>query len=276
MQVNHGVAMRCAVIGDPAAHSLSPAIHRAGYQVHGLDWEYRAVTVTPEELDWFVASRREDGDWAGLSVTAPHKRALLELGEPDAVSRLVGGGNTITFGHTPKVFNTDVPGFVRACRRRGVTGVGTAAIIGNGATARSLLVALAGLSVRQVSVLARDPGRATGVLDLGLALGIDTTVIPMDETFRPVDLVASTVPADATTPRAAHWAARAEVLFDAVYDPWPTPLAAAALPGQLVITGLELLAGQAVDQFQLLTGHPLDFDLALSAAQTECERRARA
>lgn len=268
--------MQCAVIGDPAAHSLSPAIHRVGYRVHGLDWDYRAITVTPEELEWFIASRREDDQWAGLSVTAPHKQALLELGEPDAVSRLVGGGNTITFHDTPRVFNTDVPGFVRAARRRGITKVGTAAIIGNGATARSLLVALAGLSVAQVTVVARDPGRAAGMIELGLALGIDTSAIPLGGTFPAVDLLASTVPTAATAERAGDWVVRAEVLFDAVYDPWPTPLAAAAGSGQCVITGLELLAGQAVDQFELLTGHPLDLELALSAAQTECERRARA
>ncbi|MDO5065703.1 MAG: shikimate dehydrogenase [Propionibacteriaceae bacterium] len=268
--------MRCAVIGDPASHSLSPAIHRAGYQQHGLTWDYRAVTVQAAELERFVTARRDDPQWAGLSVTAPHKQALLELGEPDAVSRLVGGGNTITFRDAPKVYNTDVPGFVRACRHRGITSVATAAIVGNGATARSLLVALAGLSVKQVTVLVRNLERARPMVELGMALGIDTAAVPLHEAFLPVELLASTVPTSATSDRAEHWAGRAEVLFDAVYDPWPTPLAAAADPQQVVITGLELLAGQAVDQFELLTGHPLDLGLALSAAQTELEGRLQA
>lgn len=268
--------MRCAVIGDPVTHSLSPEIHRAGYRACGLEWDYQAVTVRAEELEWFVGSRRDEGSWAGLSVTAPHKRALLDLGEPDAVSRLVGGGNTIVFKEHPRVFNTDVPGFVRACRRRGVTRVHSAAVVGNGATARSVLVALAGLSVRQVTVLARDPNRAAALIDLGIALGIDTTAVALPETLPVVDLLANTIPAAATTERAPHWAARAEVLFEAIYDPWPTPLAAAAEPGQCVITGLELLAGQAVDQFELMTGQPLDLELALSAAQTALERRVRA
>jgi putative shikimate dehydrogenase len=90
-----------------------------------------------------------------------------------------------------------------------------------------------------------------------------------------VDLLASTVPASATQAWADAWAGRAEVLFDAVYDPWPTPIAKAAAPEQPVITGLELLAGQAVDQFRLLTGCELTFQEALSAATDELEARRR-
>lgn len=266
--------MRCAVIGDPAGHSLSPAIHRAGYRAAGLDWSYDAITVPTADVNWFVTSRREEEGWAGLSVTAPHKTRLLDLGEPDAVSRLVGAANTIVFSDTPRVHNTDVPGFLRTVRRRGIRSVGSAAIVGNGATARSLLVALAGLAVTRVTVLARDPERATGIVDLGVALGVDTTAQPLDEAILPVDLLANTVPVTATASRAPYWAGRAEVLFDAVYDPWPTPLASCAGGSQPVITGLELLAGQAVDQFELLTGRPLDFETALSAAQAELEQRA--
>ena len=79
----------------------------------------------------------------------------------------------------------------------------------------------------------------------------------------------------ATAKWAGSWAERAAVLFDAVYDPWPTPLASAADPDQPVITGLELLAGQAVDQFRLLTGCELSFQEALSAATAELEARRR-
>ncbi len=199
---------------------MSPAIHRAGYRINGLDWSYEAILVVPGTLPEFVASLTDPG-WVGLSVTAPHKKDLLGLGEPDSISLMVQGGNTILLGEEPRVYNTDVPGFIKAWRNRGLEGVSTAVIVGNGATARSLLVALSGLSVREVTVLARVPSRA------------------------------------------------------AVYDPWPTPLAKAAAPGQLVITGLELLAGQAVDQFRLLTGCELSFQEALSAATAELEARRR-
>lgn len=266
--------MRCAVIGDPAAHSLSPAIHRAGYAANGMDWSYDAITVTPGELDAFVQNVLEDPEWKGLSVTAPHKEALLSHGEADHVARLVGGGNTLVKrGDGVTVHNTDVPGFVRAWRHHGQGSIKRAAIVGNGATARSLIVALAGLEVAEVVVLARRPERATSLVDLGIALGVNVEAVPMDTELPELDLLASTVPTDATEPHARRWASAARVLFDAVYDPWPTPLASAAAPGQLVITGLDLLAGQAVDQFYLMTGREVTFADCLSAAEAELRRR---
>ena len=70
-------------------------------------------------------------------------------------------------------------------------------------------------------------------------------------------------------------AADARVVFDAVYDPWPTPLATAAEEaGRASLNGLDLLAGQAVDQFYLLTGHQVGFEACRSAAAAELKRRA--
>ena len=270
--------MRAALIGDPAEHSLSPAIHRHGYARLGLDWRYDAITVAPAELDGFVADCLAGADWAGLSVTAPHKEAIVSLGEPDHVTRLVGAGNTLVFhnreaGDTPTVHNTDVPGFVRAWRARGLGTARSAAIVGNGATARSLLVALAGLHVGTVVVLARDPARAVRTVELGIALGVDTTAQPLDYHLPDVDLVATTIPAAATAPHARAWAGAAQYLFDAVYHPWPTPLAAAADSHHTLLTGLDLLAGQAVDQFHLLTGGAVTFDDCHAAAVEELQRR---
>ena len=82
--------MHCAVIGHPAAHSLSPAIHRAGYLSCGLNWHYEAIDVAPAALGDFIAGCRSDDAWAGLSVTAPHKDAIVQFGEPDEPTRLLG------------------------------------------------------------------------------------------------------------------------------------------------------------------------------------------
>ena len=265
--------MRCAVIGDPAAHSLSPAIHRAGYAATGLDWTYDAITVAPEALDGFLADVLADPKWRGLSVTAPHKEALLSHGEPDHVARLVGGGNTLVKGESVTVHNTDVPGFVRAWRHHGLGAPRRAAIVGNGATARSLMVALAGLEVAEVIVLARRPERAASLVELGIALGANVEAVAIDTELPELDLLASTVPTGATAPHAERWAGASSVLFDAVYDPWPTPLAQAAREGQPVVTGLDLLAGPAVDQFYLMTGREVTFVDCLSAAEDELRRR---
>lgn len=270
-----GGRYRAALIGDPAAHSLSPAIHRAGYEANGLVWRYDAVTVPPEELDGFVRARLDDPAWAGLSVTAPHKEAILGYGEADEPTRLVGGGNTLVFGAEPKVYNTDVPGFVRAWRAHGLDAPRSAAILGNGATARSLVLALAGLEAREVVILARHPERAGAIVDLAQMLGLYAEVKLLGESPGPVDLVASTIPADATAAHAAPLVAESRVVFDAVYDPWPTPLGTAAEEaGRFSLNGLDLLAGQAVDQFYLLTGHQVTFEACRSAAGRELRRRA--
>lgn len=265
--------MLSAVIGDPVVHSLSPAIHRAGYRINSLDWSYRAQTVRSAELREFIGGCRADPRWAGLSVTAPHKQAVVALGQADHLATLTSAGNTVVFGQEPHIYNTDVPGFVRAWRHHQLDEPVTALLIGAGATARSILVALAGLNLRQVTIVAREPKKASSLLELAVALGIDARAQPLHFVPDEVDVLASTIPAEATQPHAARWAEVAHHIFDVVYDPWPTPLVQAAHDDQSVLTGLDLLAGQAVDQFHLLTGASITFEQALAAAKAELQRR---
>ena len=89
------------------------------------------------------------------------------------------------------------------------------------------------------------------------------------------DLVANTIPASATADHARALAEASSAVFDVVYDPWPTPLASAASDaGRVALNGLDLLAGQAVDQFFLLTGKQVTFEQCRSAAGREIRRRA--
>ena len=62
-------ARRCAVLGSPISHSLSPVLHRAAYAELGLDWTYDAVDVGSHELADFVDGL--DESWRGLSLTMP-------------------------------------------------------------------------------------------------------------------------------------------------------------------------------------------------------------
>lgn len=274
--------MRCAVIGDPAEHSLSPAIHRSGYETLGLGWRYDAIPVTPDDLASFVQRCIADRIWAGLSVTAPHKEAIIAFGEPDHVTQLVGAGNTMVFGDrsrgsTPTIHNTDVPGFVRAWRSHNLAAPDTAAVVGNGATARSLLTALAGLGTSRVILSVRNPSRTEKIAELARALDVELHVQSLDAQLPSVALVANTIPAAATVPYAQRWAQAAEVVFDVVYDPWPTPLASAARDaGRMALNGLDLLAGQAVDQFFLMTGGRVTFEDCRRAAATELRSRQSA
>ena len=108
---------RCAVLGSPIGHSLSPALHRAAYRELGLTtWVYDRFEVGESELADVV--EQCDPSWRGLSVTMPLKVAVLELGEVDSVAELAGAGNTLIFDDDARrVYNTDVGGLVWAVRR---------------------------------------------------------------------------------------------------------------------------------------------------------------
>ena len=114
--------MRCAVLGSPIAHSLSPVLHRAAYAHLGLDWTYDAVEVGSPGLQAFVESL--DESWRGLSLTMPLKRAVVPLVDSlDEWAQLAGAANTLLLENGRRLgFNTDVPGRWRpssnACMRR--------------------------------------------------------------------------------------------------------------------------------------------------------------
>ena len=96
-----GVLRRCAVLGSPIEHSLSPALHAAAYASLGLNWSYERVEVDQKQLAPFVDSL--DASWRGLSLTMPLKAAVLELGEVDQLARLAGARQHVDLGkgHPP-------------------------------------------------------------------------------------------------------------------------------------------------------------------------------
>uniref|UniRef100_UPI0037C832E5 shikimate dehydrogenase family protein n=1 Tax=Salinibacterium sp. TaxID=1915057 RepID=UPI0037C832E5 len=88
---------RLAVLGSPISHSLSPRIHKAAYEVLGLDWSYESVDVTEGSLADFVT--KLDSRWRGLSLTMPLKRGILPLLDSrDSVVDTVGAANTVLVG----------------------------------------------------------------------------------------------------------------------------------------------------------------------------------
>jgi shikimate dehydrogenase len=264
-----GVLRRCAVLGSPIEHSLSPALHAAAYTSLGLKWSYERVKVDVEQLAPFVNSL--DASWRGLSLTMPLKEVVLELGEVDELARLAGAGNTLILEKgTRRVFNTDVGGLTWAVRKVTAAPVPRVTILGAGATARAALIAAAQLGAQQVRVVARTPSRAEPFRALSHDVGVELDIRPWSTPLPDADLAVSTVisgAADSIAPAAAD---SAPVIVDVIYDPWPTVLATTARhAGCTVISGRDLLVGQALLQIELMTGRPVAADVLYGALPTE-------
>lgn len=257
---------RAAVLGSPIAHSLSPVLHRAAYQQLGLvDRTYDAFDVDEAALPGFLASL-DAAKWSGLSLTMPLKRAIIPL--LDAVSETalaVDAVNTVLFAEADgsrSGENTDVPGLVAAFAEHGITKADAAAVLGGGATAASSIAALASIvRGKPVDVYVRSERRAAELMPTAERCGVDLRVRPWTEARQAVDhpLVINTTPAGAADELAEsiehHTQAGIGTLFDVLYHPWPTRLAAAwERAGGDVLGGLELLIHQAALQVELMTG----------------------
>ncbi|MFI1017029.1 shikimate dehydrogenase [Streptomyces sp. NPDC020965] len=250
---------RAAVLGSPIAHSLSPVLHRAAYAELGLDhWSYDRFEVDETTLVEFL--ERLDGSWAGLSLTMPLKRAIIPSldGISDTAASVEAVNTVLRTGDGRLVGdNTDIPGMVAALRERGVDKVESAAVLGAGATASSALAALARICTGPVTAYVRTEARAVEMRGWGGRLGIEVRTEEWGRAAEALSapLVIATTPAGSTDGLAAGVPERPGTLFDVLYEPWPTALAASwSARGGAVVGGLDLLVHQAVLQVESMTG----------------------
>ncbi|MGH3525530.1 MAG: shikimate dehydrogenase, partial [Mycobacterium sp.] len=198
-------------------------------------------------------------DWVGVSVTMPGKFAALRFAdERTARAELVGSANTLVrTPHGWRADNTDIDGVTGALGAAS----GRAVVSGSGGTAPAVIVALAELGVDGVTVVARNPDKAARLVELASRVGVAARFCELDsgavaEEVAAAAVLVSTLPADVAA-RHAETFAGTPVLLDAIYDPWPTPLAAAvAAAGGRVISGLQMLLHQAFAQVEQFTGLP--------------------
>ena len=256
---------RAAVLGSPISHSLSPALHAAAYRALGLvDWLYGAHEVRESALRGFVTGLGPE--WAGLSLTMPLKEAAFEVAdEVSDLAREIGSINTLV--HRPDggwtAHNTDVYGVSQALREAGCVDVASSLVLGSGATARSVVAALAALGCQKVTFAVRSTARPK-TLDQARSAGLEVEVVQLGQVAeRVVDapVVVSTLPANALP---ANERARmvpeglrlqGHILLDVVYTGWPTPLACTFKDaGASVVSGFEMLLHQGAEQVHLMTG----------------------
>lgn len=287
---------RAYVLGHPIAHSLSPALHRAAYAYLGeANLEYDRRDTLPDDLPAIMRGVRnpagtEEAPYiAGLSVTMPLKTAVIQYcDELSETARVTGAVNTV-YPRGERVLgdNTDVIGIVNALRHAGLEPNperDEPAVIGGGATAISALTALHKLGYRRASVYARSLHKLGSVQKAADRLGVQLSTValaefPAEQKARRHNPVISTLPARAAddwAPQLANPAGASAthrpVLLDVAYNPWPSALASVwEASGGAVVSGLEMLLYQAVEQVLLFTDCTLQPAELLGLINAMCE-----
>lgn len=240
-----------AVVGSPIAHSLSPAMHNAGFEASGLNAAY--VALDGRDAADVVTFARAMG-LRGASITAPFKVPMMDhVDECDALARDVGAINTLVVRHGRWIgANTDVGGFLAPLKGRMKLRGTRAAILGAGGAARAVAFALKreGADVR---ICARREQEAAAT---AAVVGVRAGSFPPAPGSWDV-LVNATASGGQAGDRSSMEGVRldGEIVFDLVYAPAETPLLAQAREaGCWTIGGIEMLIAQAERQFEMWTG----------------------
>jgi len=272
------------LLGDPVAHSVSPAMHNAAFRVLGLSGCYTARRVPPECLAEAVAELRR-AEYRGANVTIPYKEAALSLVDdvaPDAAA--IGAVNTIVRdGARLHGDNTDAAGLLAALEGDlGIVPYGLRILLlGAGGAARAAAAALLSHGPASLTIYNRDRARAERLATTmgaryggrvraashaeALVEGADVDLI-VNATSAGLDCVS--LPLDGLQPRSGA------ALYDMVYTPTPTPLMRElAARGTTVADGLSMLVAQAAASFALWTGQTPPTDVMRAAAREALDAR---
>ncbi len=254
------------VIADPVGHSLSPVIHNAAFRQCAMNRVYVPFLVPPEDLPAFLTDAPRLGI-KGLSVTIPHKEAVLKLiTEMDSSARAVGAANTVIYDQGEAVaYNTDYSAAIESLeaamkdtmtesKQSPVSGK-SALVLGAGGAAKAVAKALHDRGA-EVVICNRTSDRAQklaeqigcGATDWGDRYGVDPDILV---NCTPLGMH----PEVDNTPYEKHSLKPALVVFDTVYNPENTRLIKEARDQSCtVVTGVEMFIRQAGLQFKLFTG----------------------
>jgi 3-dehydroquinate dehydratase/shikimate dehydrogenase len=264
------------LVGSPVSHSLSPRIHNSAFAALGLDAVYIPFDVA--DVSDFVlrmvrpSTREFSWNLRGLSVTAPHKAAVMRhLDWVEKTAREIGAVNTVVVveGDELRGYNTDAAAAVKPLEGLLNLRGARVAIIGAGGAARALLWSLREAGTH-ATVFARDVERARAA---ARDFGAETARIE-GAGFDGFDAVVNATPLGTRGERESETAASsaqlrgARVAYDLVYNPRETRfLREASAAGCATVGGLAMLVAQAAVQFKLWTGTDAPPEVMRDAAE---------
>ena len=249
------------LIGNPVAHSLSPAMHNQAFAAISYNGVYLALRVTDPAA---AIKGIRALNFKGVSVTLPHKVAVMEyLDEVDETAARIGAVNTIVNNRGRLIgYNTDCAGALQALRTRTSIKGKSVGLIGAGGAARAIgfgLVAAGG----RVTILNRS--RTSGE---GLAADLRAEYLPLND-WQPnrYEILINTTPVGMhpetdATPIPKEDVSKEMVVMDIVYNPLDTRLLKAAAAKKCrTINGVAMFVFQGVHQFELWTGQKAPVDV---------------
>lgn len=272
------------VIGNPVGHSLSPAMHNAGFAARRINAVHLPFLV--RELRDFIASIEPLGV-AGFSVTLPHKERILdELDGCDPLAQKIGAVNTVIVRGGGRLYgyNTDYVGVLQSLERRMPLRGSRVLIIGAGGAARAVASALAA-GGSAVCVWARRPTRAKS---LARAIGGEAVSrAALGREFFDAIVNATPVgmyPHGGESPLEAH-ELNCRLVFDTIYRPRKTRLLQLAEQrGIDTVSGVEMFLAQGTAQWEIWTGErapvgamrrSVDAALGSEERKGRCSRKRR-
>ncbi len=250
------------IVGYPARHSRSPMLHGYWIKRYGLEADYRAEEIPPEEISEFLTHLADHG-YVGCNVTMPHKDIAFELSDPDERATSVGAANTLWLDHGRLLStNTDVEGFLGALDSAAPgwdNRTSEAIVLGAGGAGRAVVCGLIERGLETIHVVNRTIEKAAAMRERfgnsikpatwdqlpalleGARLLTNATSLGMHDQ-PPLEIDISRMADDA-------------VISDIVYVPLTTPLLTAAKArGLATSNGLDMLLHQAVRGFELWFG----------------------
>ena len=246
--------IKCAVLGSPISHSLSPLLHRTAYEELGIEGTYDAIEIDEKNFDSFFEKAKTE-NWTGFSLTMPLKElAYLRADQSDELVKKISSANTLLQIDKKWVaLSTDLLAFKSLIE---IDNKSKVKIFGGGGTARAAVGALNG-SVEKIEVYLRSHSRKDAILRAG-----DKSEIifkDINELDNSGDLIISTLPKGVLDSYITKLEGGGGTFFDVIYNPWPTK--AASVWSGRVISGLELLVEQAMYQITFMTGEDFNYHL---------------
>jgi shikimate dehydrogenase len=249
----------CLIIGDPVSHSLSPAMHNAGYETLGIDdqFVFLGAKVKVQDVGVAVDCMRKMGIH-GLTCTVPHKIEVMKfLDEIDETAKKIGAVNTVLNKNGKLIgFNTDWQGAIIPLEKITKLSGKKVLVLGAGGAARAVIF---GLSKRRAKITIFNRTKEKAIA-LAKEFNCQATDLNQESEIADFDIIVNTTsvgmkPLEKETPISTKFITDKQIIFDIVYVPHDTKLLKEAKKkGTKIIHGIEMLLHQGTAQFEIYTG----------------------